>query len=83
MYCNCDAILILSCAPVLDIQSRHRYSYSLSPYVFSCRNVPRYTPLIPGKTNQIGGAGVLQLKLPSGGNRAIGANCSYSIAICG
>ena len=45
----------LSGAPVLDIQSRYRYSYGLSPCVFlKYRRVSRYTPLIRGKTNQKG-----------------------------
>ena len=47
--------LALGGVPMLGIQSRYRYSYSLSPLFFfrSCR-VSRYIPGIRGKTNPEG-----------------------------
>ena len=58
----------LSGALVLDSQSRYRYSYSLSPYVFQ---VSQGIALDPPN---------LGLKLPPGHNRAKVATCNYSIA---
>ena len=48
---------------------------------FSYHRVSRYTPLIRGQANQIGGATLgIASQAASGGNCAIGPNRSYSIA---
>ena len=72
---------LLSGAPVLDIQSRYRYGYSLSPYLLQLSQGIALYPLIRGKANQIGGAtSGIAAQAASGGNRAIGPNRSYTIA---
>ena len=48
----------LSGAPMLDIQSRYRYSYSLSPYVFQLSQDIALYPSNSGQTNQTRGATV-------------------------
>ena len=72
-------------APMLDIQSRCRYSYSLSSYVLQVsQGIALYPPNL-GHSQPKGGAkggpaGLSQLMLRSKSNPAIEANRSYSIA---
>ena len=76
----------LSGVPEADILSRSWYSYSQSPYIFSGiarhRGIPPQFGAKPTKLGEPEGGqgGGSQLKVPSGGNRAIAANYSYSIA---
>ena len=70
---------------MLDIQSRFRYSYCLSPYVVQVsQGIVLYPPdsgrSQPNWEPDRGSAGVSQLNVPCGGNRTIRANRSYSIA---
>ena len=62
----------VSGAPVLAIQSRYRYGYSLSPCAFQVSQGIALYPLIRGEPSPrsgTGGKGASQLKLPYGGKR--------------
>ena len=74
----------LSGAPLLDIQSCYRHSYSQSPYFSSIARYRALYPLIQGKTNQNRGAIGVQggYRSSSSPREAISlweANRSYSI----